>query len=212
MCYSPWLICIGTLSSISFAVSLRHVFLPLWALVLSLDIMHGEVEEKSSTGAVYSLYCKNLAPPTHEILLKFSHPRFSSPNLGAAFSTAGILPSNIVLPMQLGALEPIQFIRVPSSVVYFPGFAHLNWANIFSPSTDKKRGKIKIFLCFFQMCGYLWELVGFGQFTSTTTAKHDGGGGAEGGLEAVLECYVSFFSFFFEVYATGCTLSLFGCC
>lgn len=37
--------------------------------------------------------------------------------------------------------------------------------------------------------------MGFGQFTSTTTAKHDGGGGAEERLEAVLECYVSFFSF-----------------
>lgn len=73
--------------------------------------MHGEVEEKSSIGAVYSLYCKNLAPPTHEILLKFSHPRFSSPNLGAAFSIAAILPINIVLPIQLGALEPVQFIK-----------------------------------------------------------------------------------------------------
>lgn len=84
------------------------------------------MEEKSSTGAVYSLCCKNLAPPTLDILLKFSHPRFSSPNLGAAFSIAGVLPINIVLPIQLGTLEPIQFIRVSSSVIYFPGFAHLN--------------------------------------------------------------------------------------
>ena len=127
----------------------RHVFLSLWALVWSLDIMHGEVKEKSSTGAVYSICCKNLAPPTLEILLKFPQPRFSSPNSDAAFFIAGTLPINVVLPIQLGALEPIQFIRVSSSVVYFSGFAHLNWANIFSPSTDKKRGKIKIFLFFF---------------------------------------------------------------
>lgn len=33
--------------------------------------------------------------------------------------------------------------------------------------------------------------MGFGQFTSTTPAKHEGGGGTQGGLEAVLESYVS---------------------
>lgn len=47
------------------------------------------------------------------------------------------------------------------------------------------------------MCGYLREFAGFGQFTSPTPAEHGFAGGAGGGLEAVLESYVSFHSCLF---------------
>lgn len=84
-----------------------------------------KVEGKSSSGAVYSLCCKNLAPLTLEILLKV--PSQDSLHLiwVPLFSIAGTLSINTVLPIQLGALDPVQFMKVSSSVVYFPGFAHL---------------------------------------------------------------------------------------
>lgn len=178
----PWFLLQLLLGVFFFPSELRF---EVWILCME------RVEGKSSSGAVYSLCCKNLAPLTLEILLKV--PSQDSLHLiwVPLFSIAGTLSINIVLPIQLGALEPIQFMRVSSSVVYFPGFAHLTWANIFQSLHSQKERKNKDIPVSFQMCGYLWEFVGFGQFTSTTPAKLEGGGGTEGRLEAVLESYVS---------------------
>lgn len=59
------------------------------------------------------------------------------------------------------------------SVVYFPGIAHFFQQTFpVSPSQRKKKRKDKDIPVSFQMCGYLWEFSGFGQFTSPTTARH----------------------------------------